>query len=57
MFSKILGDIRSSRCTHPLVSLTPVANVKKSLIRKVLIILLDTGGEFATGVLDTGGPP
>ncbi len=92
IFSKIRGDIRSSRCTTGVVDTG--GNWKKSSIIKVLIILfghlwkveltyryifafnftlrsqqpdivfplfatsvIDTSNKFATGVVDTGGPP
>jgi hypothetical protein len=50
VFSQILREIRSSRCTIGVVDTG--GKWKKSSIRKVLIIFLDT---FAASVIDTGG--
>jgi hypothetical protein len=56
---KIHGDIRKSKCTTgvvdtggklPAVSTTPAANFAASSP-----CVVDTGGNFATGVNDTGG--
>ena len=45
IFSKIIGDIRKSRCT------TGVNDTGG----KFATGINDTGGKFATGVIDTGG--
>jgi hypothetical protein len=47
IFSKIPGDIRSSRC------ITSVVDAGSNFAASVV----DTGGKFATGVFDTGGAP
>jgi hypothetical protein len=68
IFSKIHGDIHSSRCTTGVVDTG--YKWKKSSIRKIFIItfghlwivelvagVVDTGGNFAPDVVDTGGAP
>jgi hypothetical protein len=59
IFSKILGDIRKSRCTTGINdtgskfatgSTTPAANFATSIAS-----VADTGGKFAAGVNDIGG--
>jgi hypothetical protein len=47
IFSKIRGDIRSSRCTTGVVDTGG----------KFAAGVVDTGGKFAAGVVDTGGAP
>ncbi len=60
IFSKIRGDIRSSRlttgtATTPVAKLPPVSTTPAANFATNFTSVVDTGGKFATGVNDTGG--
>jgi hypothetical protein len=60
IFSKIRGDIRSSRQGEPPVSLTLVANGKNLKSEKFKLFFLTSMGNrfhFKLKVIDTGGAP
>jgi hypothetical protein len=57
IFSKIRGDVFASQGAPPVLTLPPVSTTPAANFAPSFPSVVDTGGKFATGVVDTGGKP